>query len=136
MGVGTTVFMYHLYRAFVGRKKVCDKDKRSAHSERGCDGTVSMLHNVGQWWHRHRTRPHSPRARRCTVPGRVRGGSRGRVRRTSWDIDSQHIGEWWGFEESSGRTVMVVLENASVYMVGDSWDEWVMEFWYTEPENR
>jgi hypothetical protein len=30
---------------------------------------------------------------------------------------------------------MVVLENASVYMVGDSWSEWVMEFWY-EPEIR
>jgi hypothetical protein len=31
---------------------------------------------------------------------------------------------------------MVVLENAFVYMVGDSWDEWVMEFWYAKPEIR
>jgi hypothetical protein len=31
---------------------------------------------------------------------------------------------------------MVVLENAFVYMVGDSWDEWVMKFWYAEPEIR
>jgi hypothetical protein len=31
---------------------------------------------------------------------------------------------------------MVMLENAFVYMVGDSWDEWVMEFWYAEPEIR
>jgi hypothetical protein len=31
---------------------------------------------------------------------------------------------------------MVVFENAFVYMVGDSWDEWVMEFWYAEPEIR
>ena len=31
---------------------------------------------------------------------------------------------------------MVVLENAFVYMVCDSWDEWAMEFWYAEPEIR
>jgi hypothetical protein len=31
---------------------------------------------------------------------------------------------------------MVVLENAFVYMVGDSWDKWVMEFWYAKPEIR
>jgi hypothetical protein len=31
---------------------------------------------------------------------------------------------------------MVVLENAFVYMVGNSWDERVMEFWYAEPEIR
>jgi hypothetical protein len=31
---------------------------------------------------------------------------------------------------------MVVLENAFVYMVGYSWDERIMEFWYAEPEIR
>ena len=31
---------------------------------------------------------------------------------------------------------MVALENAFVYMVGDSWDEWVMGLWYAEPEIR
>lgn len=36
--------------------------------------------------------------------------------------------------DDSGRTIMVVLENALVYMVGYSWDEWIMEFWYAEPE--
>jgi len=29
---------------------------------------------------------------------------------------------------------MVVLENAFVYMVGDSGDKWLMEVWYTESE--
>jgi hypothetical protein len=31
---------------------------------------------------------------------------------------------------------VAVLENAFVYMVGDSWDESFMGFWYTEPEIR
>lgn len=31
---------------------------------------------------------------------------------------------------------MAVLENAFVYMVGDSWDEWFMGFWYAEPDIR
>jgi len=38
--------------------------------------------------------------------------------------------------DDSGRTIMVVLEDAFVYMVGDEWDEWVMGFWYAEPEIR
>jgi hypothetical protein len=31
---------------------------------------------------------------------------------------------------------MVVLENAFVYMAGDSWDKWVIQFWYAKPEIR
>jgi hypothetical protein len=31
---------------------------------------------------------------------------------------------------------MAVLKNAFVYMVGDSWDKWVMEFWLAEPDSR
>ena len=31
---------------------------------------------------------------------------------------------------------MVLLESAFVYMVGDYWDEWIMVFWYAEPEIR
>ena len=31
---------------------------------------------------------------------------------------------------------MLVLKNSCVYMVSDTWDEWVMEFWCAELEIR
>lgn len=74
MGVGSTVFAYHLHRASAGRKEVCD-DKRSTHFERGCGGTVSVLHSLGRGGTG--TRPDRTRRVQGNVLGRTRGGSRG-----------------------------------------------------------
>ena len=79
MSVGTMTFVYHLYRAFAGRKEVCDKDKRSSHFERGWGGTASgfsVLHNLGRGGTD--TRPDHTRRVQGGVLGRVRGDNRGR----------------------------------------------------------
>jgi hypothetical protein len=77
MGVGTTVFVYHLHRAFTARKGVCD-DKRSAHFECGRGGIVSVLHNLGRGGTG--TRPGRTRRMQGDTPGRVRGVAVERVR--------------------------------------------------------